>query len=107
MNSCDFVGNLVNDPMYYDGETTRVLFTLAVDREGKNREGLKQTDFLDFVAWRSSAEFMHKYCHKGDKIAVQSEARKRTFTNSSGVEVSKVEFQVHSVNIVSKARPKE
>lgn len=108
MNSCNFVGNLVNDPAYFDGEAPRVLFTLAVDHNGKPVDGHKQAEFLDFIAWRSTAEYIAKYCHKGDKLAVQNAmARKRDFVTQNGEHVQKTEFQVESVDIVRRARAKD
>lgn len=107
MNSCVFVGNLANEPMFYEGDVSRTIFTLAVDREGKDKNGMKRADFFNFVAWRSTADFVHKYCHKGDAIVVKTEARNKEFVNQAGERVKDVEFQVDSVNIVRRAKPKE
>lgn len=46
-------------------------FTVAVDRDfGGNDGGEKQTDFIDCVAWRNTAEFISKYFQKGRMIVV-------------------------------------
>ena len=46
-------------------------FTLACDRDFGGRDGEKETDFIDCVAWRSTADFAAKYFSKG-RIAVVS-----------------------------------
>ena len=101
MNSCNFIGNLVNDPIYYEGEVPRVLFTLAIDHNGKPVEGKKNAEFLDFVAWRGTAEFIAKYCHKGDILAVQNAmAKKREIVTDTGEKIYRTEFQAEIVDLI-------
>lgn len=45
-------------------------FTVAVDRDRSGQDGNKETDFIDCVAWRSTAEFVSKYFSKGRMIVV-------------------------------------
>ena len=108
LNSFDCIGNFVSDPTYFDGENPRVLFRLAVDRNGKPVEGKKEADFLDFIAWRGTAEYIAKYCHKGDLIAVQNaSARTHDFVTKDGTKFQRTEFQVESIDILRRAKPKE
>ncbi len=106
MNSCCFTGNLVNDPVFFEGETPRVLFTLAVDHNEKQDDGKKKAEFLDFVAWRGIAEYVHRNCHKGDRLSVTSEARNRITMGDNGQKNYRMEFHVESVN-VERQVPKE
>lgn len=99
MNNCCFTGNLVNDPVYFEGNAPRVLFTLAVDHNEKQDDGKKKAEFLDFIAWRGIAEFIHQYCHKGDRLSVTSEARNRITVDDSGVKNYRLEFHVNTVNL--------
>jgi len=103
-NECIFVGNLVSDPVYYEGETSRVVFTLAVDHDGKPKEGQKNAEYLDFIAWRSVAEYIGRYAHKGDLLSVVSMAQKHEKVNPQGEKSYRTEFQVKSVNILSRFR---
>lgn len=48
-----------------------VSLTLAVDRDFKNQSGEKETDFIDVVAYRNTAEFLSKYFGKGRMVAVE------------------------------------
>ena len=58
-------------------------FTLAVDRNfnGKNEE--KQTDFINCVAWRQTAEFISKYFSKGKLVAVEGSLQVRNYTDKN------------------------
>lgn len=60
-------------------------FTLAVDRDFSDKStGEKETDFIDCVAWRSSAEFVHKHFTKGKMAVVSGRLQIRTWTDNDG-----------------------
>ena len=60
-------------------------FTIAVDRDfGKNENGEKETDFVDIVAWRSTAEFVSKYFNKGRMVVVSGRLQIRSWTDKDG-----------------------
>ena len=59
-------------------------FTLAVDRNYKDRDGNKQTDFIDIVAWRSTAEFVARYFDKGMQVAVEGTLQTRSYEDRQG-----------------------
>lgn len=54
-------------------------FTLAIDRRFQQAGAEKQTDFINCVAWRQTAEFISKYFSKGDQIAVTGEIQTRKY----------------------------
>lgn len=59
-------------------------FTIAVDRDfGQNGEE-KQTDFIDIVAWRNTAEFVSKYFTKGRMAVVNGRLQIRDWTDKDG-----------------------
>ena len=60
-------------------------FTVAVDRDFPSREtGERQTDFIDCVAWRNTAEFVSKYFQKGSMAAVSGRLQIRDWTDREG-----------------------
>ena len=59
-------------------------FTLAVDRDFKSPGGEKETDFIDIVAWRSTAEFVSKYFSKGRMAVVEGRIQIRDWTDKDG-----------------------
>lgn len=66
-------------------------FCIAVDRRFQ-QNGERQTDFINCVAWRNTAEFISKYFNKGDQIAVVGEIQTRKYQDNSGN--TRVAFEV-------------
>ena len=59
-------------------------FTLAVDRDFKGQNGEKETDFIDIVAWRNTAEFAAKYFDKGRMAVVEGRLQNREWKDKDG-----------------------
>ena len=59
-------------------------FTLACDRDFGGRDGEKKTDFIDCVAWRSTADFAAKYFSKGRMAVVSGRLQIRPWTDKEG-----------------------
>ena len=73
LNHIVLMGRLTRDPelRYTQSQIPVASFRLAVDRDFGGRDGgERQTDFIDIVAWRSTAEFVSKYFTKGSMAAV-------------------------------------
>lgn len=71
-------------------------FTLAVDRS--YQRGEKQTDFINCVAWRNTAEFISKYFAKGRMMIACGELQVRKYTAQDGQNRYAVEVVVNDVN---------
>lgn len=56
-------------------------FTLACDRDFGGKDGEKETDFIDCVAWRSTADFAAKYFSKGRMAVVSGRLQIRPWTD--------------------------
>ena len=67
MNLVVEIGRLTRDPEERNGA---VRFTTAVTRRFKNKDGQYDSDFINCVAFAKTGEFIQKYFHKGDKIAI-------------------------------------
>jgi len=102
MNSCTFCGRLTADPQLVgEGKNLRLSFTLAVDRDRKDAEGNRVTDFLDFVCWRGTAEFVAQHFHKGDSmIVVNAREEIREYTSTSGEKKRKNEHVISSATSI-------
>ena len=66
-------------------------FTLACDRDFKSG-GEKETDWLDVVAWRNTAEFIQKYFAKGKQIVISGRLQTRPWTDKEGNKRKSVEI---------------
>ena len=87
LNRIILMGRLTRDPelRHTQSGTAVASFTLAVDRDFKNRDtGEKSTDFIDIVAWRSTAEFVSKYFTKGRQAVVEGRLQIRDWTDRDG-----------------------
>lgn len=97
-NSCYFTGRLVADPKLFEGNPNRVCFTISVLGDFKDKEGKVQSSFLDFIAWRDTADYIARHFHKGDMLRVDDcEAKVRNYEDSGGVKHRKVEFEVDGI----------
>lgn len=59
-------------------------FTVAVDRNYSEKNGERQTDFINCVAWRQTAEFIGRYFDKGRMIALEGHLQSRTYDDKNG-----------------------
>ena len=86
LNKIFIMGRLTRDPELRRTQngTAVTSFTLAVDRDFKNADGAKDTDFIDVVAWRSTAEFAAKYFTKGRMAVVEGRLQLRDWTDKDG-----------------------
>ena len=86
LNKIILLGRLTRDPeLRRTGTGTAVTsFSLAVDRDFKSQSGEKETDFIDIVAWRSTAEFVSKYFTKGRMAVVEGRLQIRDWTDKDG-----------------------
>ena len=86
LNKIILMGRLTRDPeLRRTGSGTAVTsFSLAVDRDFKSQSGEKETDFIDVVAWRSTAEFVAKYFTKGRMAVVEGRLQIRDWKDKDG-----------------------
>ena len=84
--------------------TAVMSFTVAVGRKyAAKTDGAPQTpqsDFVNCVAWRSTAEFISRYFHKGSSICVIGRIQTRSFTDSAGNKRYVTEVVADEVNFV-------
>lgn len=93
------MGRLVRDPeMRKTGSGISVAnFTIAVDRDFKGQNGEKETDYIDCVAWRGTADTVCKYFTKGRLIVVVGSFQSRKWNDKSGNKRTSWECQVNNV----------
>lgn len=57
---------------------------IAVDRDRKDANGDRQTDWVTIVAWRNTAKFLSTYFQKGRMILVEGRLQMRSYTDRDG-----------------------
>lgn len=78
-------------------------FSIAVDRRYRSGEN-KQTDFINIVAWRSSAEFVAKYFKKGNLIGIEGSIQTRNYQDKNGNNRTAFEVVANNVQFVESKR---
>ena len=107
LNRVILVGRLVADPelRYTPSGVPVASFRLAVDRQFKSQGGERETDFINIVAWRRSAEFAANYLGKGRLVAVEGRLQIRQWTTQDGQRRTTAE--VVADNVQGLDRPRE
>lgn len=86
MNKVIITGNITKEPE--NKQTTSGIsvttFTVAVNRRYKDANGDRQADFINVVAWRSTADYVAKYMVKGTKVAVSGSIQTRSYEAKDG-----------------------
>ena len=85
INNVTLMGRLVADPELRTTTTGKSVanFTIAVDRS-YSKNGNKETDFINIVAWENTADFVSKYFGKGSMIAIQGSIQTRNYEDKNG-----------------------
>ena len=113
LNKVMLIGNVGNDPeiRYLDsnpqspqGNTKVATFRLATteryrDRNGETREN---TEWHNIVAWRSNADLVERFVHKGSQIYVEGKLRTRQWTDQSGNKRSTTEINADVIQLLGK-----
>lgn len=86
LNTITIMGRLTTDPILRRTQTgvAAASFTLACERDYAPQGGEKETDFINVVCWRSTAEFVDKYFSKGRMAVVSGRLQIRDWTDKEG-----------------------
>ena len=91
MNVVALMGRLTKDPeVFASNDLNIVRFTIAVDRIGDG------TDFIQCVAFKKTADFIEKYFHKGNRIAVNGRIQTSTYQKRDGTKATSFEVVANS-----------
>jgi single-strand DNA-binding protein len=93
LNKVILAGRLTRDPELKQTTSGVAVtsFSIAVNRRYKAGEQ-QETDYLDIVAWRQTAEFITRFFRKGSPICITGSAQVRKWTDKDGDKRSTVEF---------------
>lgn len=99
LNTAILMGRLTAEPelRHTPNNVAVTAFTLAVDRSYVKAGEERETDWIEVVCWRSTAEFVSKYFRKGQLIAVQGSIQTRNYTDKEGNKRKAVEIIADSV----------
>lgn len=86
LNHSVIQGRLTADPNLTSTQSgvSVVRFTVASDSDYKTADGQKNTNFINCIAWRKTAEIISQYLGKGRMIVVEGELTSRNYTDKNG-----------------------
>ena len=101
MNRVILTGRLTKDPEMRDGGNTKVAkFTVAVQRNFKDKDGKYGADFVLCTAFGKTAEILEKYFHKGSLIGVAGRINTGSYTDKDGKKVFTTDVAVENVEFI-------
>lgn len=103
MNRVYFIGRLTRDPELTEtlSGVAKCRFALAVDREYRDADGEKRTDFFECTAWRAIGEGVARYTAKGSKVLVEGSVQPREYEDNKGNKQKVVDIIVTRVEYLS------
>ncbi|HEX2947994.1 MAG TPA: single-stranded DNA-binding protein [Armatimonadota bacterium] len=106
VNKVFLVGRLCTDPelKYTPSGVAVANFRVAVDRPFANAQGERETDFIDVVAWRQSAEFVNTYLAKGRLVLVEGRLQVRQWQTQDGQRRRSTEVVADHVRALDRPR---
>lgn len=109
LNKVILMGRMTAEPelRYTTSNTPVCSFTLAVERDYKDSEGNKETDFIKCQSWRNSAEFVSKYFAKGQQVVVCGRLQTRTWDDQEGKKHYATEVVVDNVYFAGSSKKNE
>lgn len=99
LNHIEIMGNLVADPEIrtINSRVKVCSFRIACERDYAVQGAEKETDFVDYVAWREKAEFVGKYFTKGMPILVSGRLQMRNWEDRDGNKRVSAEIQAENL----------
>lgn len=106
LNVAAIMGRLTADPelRHTPNDVAVTTFTLAVDRSYAKAGAERQTDFINVVAWRNTAEFVCKYFTKGQMMAVTGAIQTRNYEDKQGNKRTAFEIVANDVSFTGSKR---
>ena len=102
LNVVAIMGRLVSDPQLRQTNSGKSVASLriACDRGRRDANGQMQADFFDVTAWDRTAEFICRYFHKGEMIAVDGRLQSRSYQDKNGNNRTAIEIVANNANFV-------
>ena len=109
INNVVLTGRLTKDiDLKYTQSGTAVgSFSVAVERKFKNAQGERETDFINCVIWRKSAENFAKFAGKGSLVGLEGNIQTRNYENNQGQRVYVTEVVVDNFSLLESKKDRE
>lgn len=103
MNKVILCGNLCKEVELRNttNGTSVLQNTIAVKNDYKNANGEYDSEFINIVAWKQTAEYISKYASKGNKVLVEGKLRNRSYDKQDGTKGYVTEVIVEKVELLT------
>lgn len=100
LNNVTLMGRLTYSPELKSTPSgvSVIRFQIACDRKYQAQGQERQADFIDCMAWRSTAEFISRYFHRGDMIGIEGSIQTSNFTDKDGNKRKSVDVVANTVS---------
>ena len=106
LNQTIIIGRTTKEPEFRQTQNgvSLATFTIACDRNFKNAQGEKETDFFNIVCWRGLAETVGRYLGKGRLVAVSGRLQNRSYEAKDGTKRYITEIVASEVQFLDRAK---
>ena len=106
LNQTIIIGRTTKEPEFRQTQNgiSVATFTIACDRNFKNAQGEKETDFFNIVCWRGLAETVGRYLGKGRLVAVSGRLQNRSYEAKDGTKRYITEIVASEVQFLDRAK---
>ena len=103
MNKFIGVGNLTKDGELRSTESGKIIYSnsLAMRNDFKNKDGEYNTEFINFSAWGTTAEYLKKYAKKGNKVLIEGRIATRSYDKQDGSKAYITEVIAEKVELLT------
>ena len=109
MNKVCLIGRLTANPelKYTNSNVAFTRFTLAVNRNFNNQDGMREADFINCLAWRKTAEIIAKYLSKGRQIGIEGRIQTGSYEDKDGNKRQSFDVVVDDMTFLGKMEETE
>jgi len=109
MNKTQFIGRLTKDVEIGVAKNGLAFgkLSLAVNRDYKDENGERQTDFFDFKIFGKGADILHKFTQKGDLLYVEAQARQNVYEKEDGTKNYTIDFIINNFEFLQQKTKEE
>lgn len=109
INNVVLVGRTTKDPelRYTPSNVAVATFSLAVNRNFKDANGERETDFINCVIWRQQAENLANWAKKGALIGITGRIQTRSYENQQGQRVYVTEVVAENFQMLESRAARE
>lgn len=109
INNVVLVGRITKDPelRYTTNNIAVATLSLAVNRNFKDANGERETDFINCVIWRQQAENLANWAKKGALIGITGRIQTRSYENQQGQRVYVTEVVAENFQMLESRAARE